>query len=286
MNYYYDNILKAVNYIEGNLTKERLPLSEIINCTGFSKFHFLRIFKAVSGYTINDYIRRRRMTEAAKLLTDTTMRIMDIAVLYGYNSQEAFTRAFKETFGVTPNYYRVNKLSHDNLKQLILSEELLTFKAEDKFIEPEIVEKDSFLLTGLEYKGENNNYEVPKLWNKFYKELDSLKVPFNADICYGLERYSEAGEKSYFTYLSAVEINKSDSVPSNFKTIKIQKSKYAVFPIKSIIENVPINISKIYSVYLPRTGLKIKGNYDFEYYDYRFKANEKESCFHFYVPIE
>lgn len=286
LNYYYDNILKATAYIEKNLTNN-INLEEIIRCTGFSKFHFARIFKDISGYTINDYVRRRRMTEATKLLTNTNMRIIDIAILYGYNSQEAFTRAFKEVFNVTPNYYRVNKLSYDNLNQLILSEELLDFKVEDEVMEPIIVEKDSFLIAGLEYEGQNNNYEVPKLWNELYKNIDDIAHLTNKEVCYGLERYNEtSGENWSFKYLAGVEVSQYDNIQANMKFIKIEKSKYVVFPIKAIIENVPQTISKIYSVYLPQTGLKIKGNYDFEYYDHSFRPNINDSFIYFYIPIE
>lgn len=287
MNYYYENILKATDYIEKNLTNN-MNLSEIISCTGFSKFHFARIFKAISGYTITDYMRRRRITEAAKLLTNTNMRIIDIAVLYGYNSQEAFTRAFKEVFNVTPNNYRVKKLSLDNLNQLVLSEDLLNLKIEKESIEPIIVEKDSFLIAGLEYEGQNNNFQIPKLWNSFCENMISIEHLINKEVFYGLERYNEiSGQDFCFKYLAGAEIAQCDDrIKKNMKIAKIERSKYAVFPIKAIIEEVPKTISKIYSVYLPKTALRIKGNYDFEYYDNSFKPNKNDALLYFYVPIE
>ena len=114
----------------------------------------MRIFKSIAGYTVTDYIRRRRLTEAAKVLLNTDMKIIDIAMMHGYNSQEAFSRAFKEMFNVTPNYYRTNKISYKNLEQLVLNENLLNLKAGGRIVEPKIIERDSFIIAGLEYKFE------------------------------------------------------------------------------------------------------------------------------------
>jgi AraC family transcriptional regulator len=108
MNYYYDAVLQAAEFIEDNLTKD-IKVQDIVNKVGFSQFHFMRVFRSISGHTINNYIKRRKITEAAKMLLESNMRIIDIALLYGYNSQEAFTRGFKEIYNVTPHTYRYSK---------------------------------------------------------------------------------------------------------------------------------------------------------------------------------
>lgn len=287
MDYYYENIGNAIHYIEENLTNE-LSLSQIISCTGFSKYHFARIFKTISGYTIYDYIRRRRLTEAAKLLTNTDMRIIDISMLYGYLSQEAFTRAFKEMFSVTPYSYRVNKFVFENLYEQVLSYEFLSHTSDTPLMEPIIVEKESFLITGLEYAGQNSNNEVPKLWNEFCREIKPIEQYVKRDVYYGLERYDEQSwENCCFRYLAGAEITQYDERIFEYRNVvKIEKSSYAVFPLPAVIHTLPKEIAKVYTTYLPKTGLKIKGDYDFEYYDRRFRANDKESVIYLHVPIE
>lgn len=286
MNYYYASILRAVDFIENSLTRD-INLSDIIKCTGFSKFHFLRLFKAVSGYTVNDYIRRRRLTEAARLLVESDMKIIDIAVLYEYNSQEAFTRAFKEVYNITPHFYRIERLSYGNLNQLELTEQILDLKNYSEYIEPRIVEKDEFHVAGISYEGRNQNNEVPKLWNRLYNNINSIKYQINNEVCYGIEKYSEATkEDGCFKYFAGIEVSKFEAIDFNIETMTVKKSKYAVFPIRAIVENVPRSISKIYGTYLPLTGLKIKGDYDFEYYDMSFIPNSSNSFFHLYIPIE
>jgi AraC family transcriptional regulator len=285
MSYYYKSILKAVEYIEENISND-IELSQVIKFTGFSQFHFMRIFKSIAGYTVTDYIRRRRLTKAAGHLLNTDMKIIDIAVLNGYSSQEAFSRAFKEMFNVTPNYYRTNKISYKNLEQLVLTENLLNLKTTVKIIEPMIMERDSFIIAGIEYRGKNSNYEIPKMWNQFSGCMKRIPNRINNRITYGFEDYNEGIPVKGFRYIAGVEVSKCDNMPENIAVQKIEKSSYAVFPIHSITESIPNSISQIYSIHLPNWGLKIKGNYDFEYYDSNFKSNREDSLIYLYIPIE
>src|SRR5690606_10545091 len=96
---------KTISYIEGNLTEE-IQLDVFPAVIGYSKFHLLRIFKEETGKSIGEYIRLRRLTMAAMLLLHSDERIMSIAFLFHFQSQEAFTRAFKEVYAVPPGKYR------------------------------------------------------------------------------------------------------------------------------------------------------------------------------------
>lgn len=98
-------IQAAVNYIETNLCEE-LSLDEIANVAGFSKFYFHRIFQSEIGMPIYDYIRKRRLASAAALLLNTDTSILDVAVNYHFESQEAFSRAFKSVYQLPPGRYR------------------------------------------------------------------------------------------------------------------------------------------------------------------------------------
>lgn len=95
----------ALNYIETNLSKE-LSLDEIANAVGFSKFYFHRTFQSDIGMPVYDYIRKRRLANAASLLLSTDVSIIDIALTFCFESQEAFTRAFKSVYQMPPGRYR------------------------------------------------------------------------------------------------------------------------------------------------------------------------------------
>jgi AraC-like DNA-binding protein len=101
------DIQSAIDWIDGNL--ENNPgLKDISAYIGYSEFHTSRAFKAYTGSTLKRYIMLRRLTKAAKDLRDLNVRIIDVAIRYGFQSQEAFSRSFKEIFGINPGQYQKN----------------------------------------------------------------------------------------------------------------------------------------------------------------------------------
>ncbi|AIQ50388.1 transcriptional regulator [Paenibacillus sp. FSL R7-0331] len=98
-------IQKTIEYIETSLHEE-LPLERIAQFIGFSKYHYHRIFQKEVGVTLSEYIRYRRIANAANLLLYTDKKIIDIAVHYRFETQESFTRAFKKYYHLPPGQYR------------------------------------------------------------------------------------------------------------------------------------------------------------------------------------
>lgn len=99
------NVILAIKYIEGHLN-EKLDLDVVADSVHYSKYHLHRIFTDTVGLTIHDYVKRRRLTEAAKLLVFSQKPILDIALIAGYESQQAFTSTFKAMYKQTPNQFR------------------------------------------------------------------------------------------------------------------------------------------------------------------------------------
>ena len=96
-----DVVKKSISYIERHLDAS-LSLELLAREMGFSKYHFHRIFKKHSGKSVTDYIRSRKIARAAYLLLYTEQRVLDIALISGFESQEAFTRIFKKTYALPP----------------------------------------------------------------------------------------------------------------------------------------------------------------------------------------
>lgn len=92
----------AMAYIEEHLTEE-IDYSEISRIAYCSEYHFKRMFSFLSGISLSEYIRRRRLTFAALDLKDRNLRIIDVAVKYGYGSADSFTRAFYSIHGILPS---------------------------------------------------------------------------------------------------------------------------------------------------------------------------------------
>jgi AraC family transcriptional regulator len=96
---------RALWYIESHFSAE-LSLEEIAAVGGVSRFHMTRAFSAATGHSIMRYVRARRLTEAARALSDGAPDILALAIEAGYGSHEAFTRAFRDQFGTTPEEVR------------------------------------------------------------------------------------------------------------------------------------------------------------------------------------
>lgn len=101
MSGYLRQLQRSLSFIEAHLGEE-LRIQAIARHAGMSMWHFQRIFSAALGQPLMDYVRRRRLSRAMEVLCSRREGILDIALDSGFRSQEAFTRAFKAMFGVTP----------------------------------------------------------------------------------------------------------------------------------------------------------------------------------------
>lgn len=104
-----ENIAAVISYIETHLN-EKLDLDMVANAVCYSKYHLHRMFTDTVGITLHDYIQRRQLTEAAKLLVFSKKPIIEIAMIAGYESQQAFTSIFKAMYKQTPLEYRQNEV--------------------------------------------------------------------------------------------------------------------------------------------------------------------------------
>ena len=101
---FVDEIDKCIK----NYNDEALTLSFLSRSLGYSEFHTTRKFKEISGMQFRDYLRLRKLAFALKEVRDSDKSFLDIALDYGFSSNEAFTRAFKGAYGMTPSEYRKN----------------------------------------------------------------------------------------------------------------------------------------------------------------------------------
>lgn len=127
MYYKVINVITVIDYIEEHLS-EKLDLDIVANAVHYSKYHLHRTFTSSVGLTIHDYIKRRRLTEAAKLLVFSKKSIIEIALIAGYESQQAFTSIFKDMYKKSPNKYRKEQAFYPLQLRFILKKEDLLLK--------------------------------------------------------------------------------------------------------------------------------------------------------------
>ncbi len=168
---------EAMAYIENNLLKMIEPhqLSQIAGC---SDYHFRRMFSFISGMPLGEYIRRRRLSLAGVLLQSEQIKIVDLALQLGYESPEAFSKAFYAMHGITPSQA---KKTHAVLKTFSPLTFQLTIKGGTE-MDYRIIEKESFYIVGfkkritMQFKGVNTQMDevLQKLTPEIITELKSL----------------------------------------------------------------------------------------------------------------
>ncbi len=198
---YFERIQDSIEYIEEHLQNELL-ITKVSSASYFSAFHFQRLFHAITGFSVQQYIRNRRLSEAALLLESTSKNILEIAISFQYGSQEAFTRAFANYLGVTPSKYRKVK----NTIPLQTKINFLDYKIKGELImnKPEIVYIKKKLITGYVYKttlqDEKYFIDIPEFYfdfgkNQYYERISNKIAP---NMAYGVStQFQDDGRFSF-----------------------------------------------------------------------------------------
>jgi AraC family transcriptional regulator len=167
----------ALMYIEENLEGD-LDLCEVANIARSSEFHFKKMFSYLAGITLIEYIRRRRLTVAGFELRDKNIKVIDVAIKYGYHSPDSFTKAFRQQHGMNPSEVRKHEKSLKAFPRMTFQ---LTIKG-GSALTYRIEEKEAFTVVGIKeriplvYEGENPAITemTKKITDDVYSKLKSL----------------------------------------------------------------------------------------------------------------
>jgi len=275
----------ALKHIEAHL-RDKLELEDLADVANYSPWHFHRQFTALIGYGVGDYIRKRRLSEASHELIFTAKPISEIAKSYCFESQAAFTRAFKNYSGVTPGYARRNKtplLRFSAINLIVYSQHL---RKGEIVMTPRFEHLDAFTVIGLAGQFTMENNTIPQLWDKFNPRANEVKDA-KYDCCLGLCFYVpnyEAGKP--FTYMAGRIVNKVGELPQGMTMREVPAADYAVFEHKGPLDTLQKTYDYIFREWLPASEYDMAPQDDFEWYDYRFKWGQPDSIFEIWIPIK
>lgn len=167
-----ENMNKALSYIEENLTNG-IDYREMARIACCSEYHFKRMFSFLSGVTLSEYIRRRRLTLAAFDLKSRDVRVIDVAIKYGYQSPDSFARAFQLLHGVTPTEARNQGYSLKAYPRMTFQ---LSIKGGTE-MKYRIEEKEAFRVVGLKKRIKlvptGSNPEIVEMWETISEETSN-----------------------------------------------------------------------------------------------------------------
>jgi len=274
-------VTKALWYIESHFAGE-ISLAEIANVGGVSRYHMSRAFTIAMDCSLSRYVRGRRLTEAARALANGAPDILSVALDWGYGSHEAFTRAFRDQFGLTPD--RVRAQRHlDNLElvePLKMDTTLLT-----NLEPPRFVNGKAMLVAGL---GERYDCEsskaIPSLWQRFVPHIGQVPGQIGPRIAYGVCCNSD--EEGNFDYIAGVEVADFSDLPRDFSRVRIPAQRYAVFTQREHIATIRSTVNTIWSKWLPESGQEAADAPDFERYGESFDPVTGNGGFEIWIPIK
>lgn len=279
-----ERIGDAIKYIEDNLTRD-ITISEIAENSYISPFYFQKGFSMLCGFTVGEYIRRRRLALAGSELVATDNKIIDISLKYGYDSPDSFTKAFTRFHGDTPTAVRKGEAVIKSFAPLKIK-----FTLEGGYImDYKIVEKEAFTVVGAmkKFKNESGYVEVPKFWDEHYA-TGKGKI-----ICgmYGIS-IDESMSSDEFEYMIADDYKPEKDLPEGFVTKVIPKHTWAVFPSKGPLPKALQDVNtKIFSEWLPNCrDYEIAAGYNVEMYsdpcDYIGGSKDENYYCEIWIPVK
>ncbi|EOR25062.1 AraC family transcriptional regulator [Clostridium sartagoforme AAU1] len=257
---------ESINYIEENLTGE-ISYEVISKIAGCSVYNFQRMFSYIADKPLSEYIRNRRLTMAAFELLNNNERIIDISLKYGYESQDAFTRAFKNFHGVLPSKVRNETVQLRSCPKISFQ---ITIKGENH-MNYKIEQWPEFKVMGISQKLKTEKaFEViPKLWEDAWKDgtmqnlLDNFPN-YRPSGFLGIAQGGEWGESEDMEYIIAVtnyvDTAKCEYVPviEGMKEFTYPAATWAVFEANGELPGVIQNVYKqFYSEWLPNSGYEL-----------------------------
>ena len=251
-----DGFQESIDYMEQNLTEE-LDIADIAAKAALSPFYYQRIFGAMCGMTVGEYIRARRMTQAAQELAGADVKVIDAALRYGYDSPDSFAKAFQRFHGITPSQARETGAPLRSLAPLHIK---ITLEG-GNMLDYRIVEKASFTVVGIKkrFNSGTSYQEVPKFWSEWASDMKGLRGMFG--ICLDMN-----GRE--FDYWIADLYDPMKDIPEGCETCQIPASLWAVFMCRGELpESMQSVNTKIWSEWLPSLkGYELAGNYSMEVY--------------------
>ena len=284
-------VQNSIDYIEENLTSP-LSASSIASKANWSEWHFRRIFHSTIGLSLKSYIRKRRLHDAASKISSCSQELLDIAIEFGFESQETFTRAFKKEFSITPGEFRKSNLSKKPFfKPIQITNQYLEQIHGDMVILPKYVDLKAMKLVGkttrfvsILSKDANNFSQIGSCWNYFFREKEQLR-PINkqewgvVDILIDIEKHPDE-----FWYLAGCE-NTGDEVPENFELKYIPAGRYVVFTHKGKLNTIKETYNYIFGHWIHKTKDEYREAPELELYDERFSEDSESSEMDIYVPV-
>jgi AraC family transcriptional regulator len=247
-------------YIEAHIDDD-LALADVSTVTNYSSYHFGRLFYYITDMPLSEYIRKRKLSMAAVALKSSNERVVDLAVKYGYDSADSFTRAFVKQHGVTPSVARKPGVSLTIFPPLTFQIKIKGVQAMNWRIE----EKEAFEVFGIErvFKNEEAG-RIPEFWTecnlngeyqRLFQATGGQRATHGPGVVNAICAHYDPGDNT-FPYMICAFVQDGCKT-DGFKVVQIPKATWAIFRGDEADTpglQIPQLFSRAYSEWLPSSG--------------------------------
>lgn len=281
-----DRIDRSIQWLENN-HEEKTYVAQMACIACLSQYHFSRVFYSATGMSPAQYKRRRLLTLAAEKLDQSKQNILDIALGAGYESQEAFTRAFKKMFQISPGAVKQSTVDLSPYYQDKISKRgLYHIQKGGLSLEPKIRQCDTKVITGITRSIPfNGTEEANEIWKRYFECYSHNIDKCYYGVCQGtINNHSLSPE---IQYMVGVEYDKSkEANNTDLTNAVIEPGNYAVFTHEGELDDIWTTISYIWQIWAMRNEYTLRAAPDFEFYDHLFDQESLEGRIEIWVPIE
>lgn len=279
---------KAIDYVEDNLT-EKLDYEKIAAKACVSSFHFQRIFSVMCNFSLGEYIRNRRLTLAGAELNQSSKKVIEIALKYGYESPDSFTKAFARFHGVTPSAARGQRANLRSFTRLSIKVSLEGGSIMDYRIE----KKPEFKVIGksqvFDKSDEFNRDDIPAFWSKCHKDgivkelYDLARTSQNSGLVFGI--CCEGNSSDQFPYMIGATYENT-GIPKGYSVTEIPGYTWAVFRCVGAMPRAIQSLwHQIYTEFFPTSEYQPAYGIDMEAY-YEGNMDDKNYVSEIWIPVE
>lgn len=277
---------KTIDYLETVLDDE-VDEKKVTQLSGYSYSMFSRLFSILTETTLSEYLRSRRLTEAAVILRDTDEKIIDVAFKFGYESSDSFGTAFKNFHGFTPSEVRNGKPF-----KLVSRVQLALSVRGGRSMNITIQKKKAFTVAGINEQNINSSL-CPSIWDKLYEkythdELVSLGSGKSVGVCHDILDLDnhDVLDTNTINYMAGYIVNDVDKARGmGLDVLEVEEAEYAVVELTGSVPDCIHNGWKYaMEVFFPEHGYVHSGKPDFEYY-YEGDMHSKDYKMELWIPI-
>lgn len=249
---------QAIEYMEEHLTED-VHCEDVAAHVHISLFHFQRTFNLLTGMTVGEYIRKRRLSLAGEELTRKNAKVIDLAFKYGYDSPESFSKAFIRFHGITPAHAKKGK-ELKSFNKLVVKISMEGGTVMDYRIE----KKEGFQLLAYSrrFTEENSKNGIPAFWDEYWQKGLYKMVPGQVGIC----AQEKEGSKE-FLYGIGCDAEAVKEIPEGFQLLDIPAHTWAIFKcVGALPDAIQSMWERIYREWLPGSEYELIPDYDIENY--------------------